>query len=95
MKEYLILGSVPGNEHCSQVGDENYQEMSRVECRNFINLLRKKFGSEPEGARLSVKSFPHDFGTYREVVCYYSEKFPLSSDYCFNIEANLPLNWED
>lgn len=94
MKEYLTLGSSPTDENCAQVGDEDYQVKSREECRRYIDLLLKKFGPEPTGAKLSVKSFPHDFGSYREVVCWYDTEIPESFNYCLNIENNLPRTWE-
>lgn len=95
MKDYLNIGSSPCNEDCAQVGQDNYLEHSRNECKRFIELLRKKFGKEPEGARLAIKSFSHDFGLYREVVCYFDDALPQSVEYCYNIEANTPTHWED
>lgn len=94
MKDYITLGSSPVNEFCAQVGEDDYLEKAREESQRYLDLLKKKFGPEPEGARLSVKSFAHDFGTYHEVVCWYDESFPKSADYAFDIEGNLPLTWE-
>jgi len=94
MRDYLTIGSVPCEEECVQVGAENYYEESRKECKRFIELLRKVFGFEPEGATLRVKAFPHDSGTYHEVVCYYDEAYPDSVDYAFELESNTPCTWE-
>jgi len=95
MREYLTIGSSPAEEDCAQVGDDDYDQKSREECQRFIELIRKKFGDEPKGARLSIKSFLHDYGSYREVVCYYDDEFPKSVDYAFNVENNAPATWED
>jgi hypothetical protein len=58
---------------------EDYMPRARAECQRFIALLRRKCGPEPEGARLAVKSFLHDFGDYLEVVCYFDENLPCIS----------------
>lgn len=91
---YLELGSTPCDEPCAQVGSPNYASHARAECARYINLLREAFGDEPEGARLAVKSFPHDFGTYYEVVCHYDEALPESLDYAFMLESDAPTTWE-
>ena len=65
------------------------------EGRRFIALLCKKFRPEPEGARLAVKSFLHDFGDYLEVVCYFDENLPDSVTYAMHCEDNLPATWDD
>lgn len=67
-EEYLNIGSSPSEENCVQVGSENYRDMSRLECRLFKEQLQEQF---PDGD-FRIKSFPHDFGTYHEVVAYYT-----------------------
>ena len=71
MRDFLSIGSSPWDENCVQVGQSDYYEKAREECMRFIQLLRQKFGPEPEGAELRIKDFPHDFGTYCEVVCWF------------------------
>ena len=93
--DYVNIGSVPYDEDCCQVGDEDYFLNSQKECRRFIELIRTKLGPEPYGARLSIKGFPHDFGTYYEVVCYYNEDNETAVEYAFNCEANAPAKWEE
>lgn len=96
MKDYIALGPVPCDEECQQVGTQNYDANAAYkESNRFANLLRSKFGNEPEGARITVKSFPHDFGSYYEVVCFYDDSFPESVDYAFKLEAESPTNWEE
>jgi hypothetical protein len=75
MRDFIDVGSSPPGETCAQVGSDGYHDLARKECRAYIAQLRRVFGSEPEGAGLTVKSNPHDFGTYLSVICYYDERF--------------------
>ena len=94
MKDYFTLGPTPCDEPCAQVGEPNYRATALKECTRFIQLLREKFGSEPEGAWLSAKAFPHDFGTYYEVVVYFNTDRQESVDYALRCEAEMPATWE-
>lgn len=93
MRDYLTIGCSPVEEDCAQVGGENYAETARRECNAFRDQLRRQFGNEPDGARLAVKAFPHDFGTYYEVVCWYEDE--ASAEYAFRLEAETPKRWDD
>ena len=95
MENYLVLAPAPIEEDCVCVGEEDYLPRARAECQRFIALLRTKCGPEPEGARLAVKSFLHDFGDYLEVVCYFDENLPASVAYALHCEDNLPATWDD
>ncbi len=94
MSEYIELGSAPADEDCVQVkSGGDYVEAMKKECGRFLELIREKMGQEPEGAKLAVKRFSHDFGPYFEVVCYYDENKEQSVEYAFECEANLPTRW--
>jgi len=93
MKDFINIGSSPIEEECAQVGSENYLERARQECQRYIATIRRVCGKEPEGARLAVIAFPHDFGTYYEVVCHYDDSCPESFDYALWIEGNGPVVW--
>jgi hypothetical protein len=95
MRDYVCLGCSPVDEKCVQVGEDNYSEKAKKECRKFINLIKRKFGEEPDGACLTVGSFPHDFGTYFQVICSFDDQNTKASDYAFNIEDYLPQTWND
>ena len=95
MKDYINIGSTPCEEPCAQVGQSDYAKKARAECVRFIQLLRHTFGPEPEGAQLAVKSFPHDFGTYYEVVCWFDPALRLSVEYALRCEAETPATWEE
>lgn len=95
MRDYVTLGPTPCEEDCVQVGDPDYSLRAIPECKRFIRLIREHLGQEPEGAKLVVKAFSHDFGTYHEVVCWYDEAFPKSVDYAFKCESNAPTRWDE
>lgn len=94
MRNYFSLGPTPSDEDCAQVGLEDYYEKARPECKRFIELLRLVFGPEPPGAQLAVKSFPHDFGSYYEVICYFDTDIPESVAYAHRLDDETPTTWE-
>lgn len=91
----MTLGPTPPGEKCAQVGADDYPEKSRIETRAFLNQLIRQFGEPPPGARFTVKSFSHDFGSYREVCVAYDENSETAGDFAFNVENNLPESWDD
>ena len=96
MRDDISIGSAPCEESCVQVNREgDYHEAMRAECRRFLDLIRKKLGPEPEGARLAVKSNPHDFGTYYEVVCYFEDGDEEAREYALLCEGEAPTTWKD
>ena len=95
MRDFMDIGSTPSDEPCAQVGEDNYMERAREECNRFIELIRKKLGEEPPGARLAVKSNPHDFGTYLEVVCHFEDSDEEARIYALRCESEAPRTWQD
>lgn len=95
MIDYISIGSAPSDENCVQVNPKlDYLPAMQEECGRFIELLRKIHGPEPEGARLRIKSNPHDFGTYLDVVCYFNDDLPEAVAYAFRLEAHVPRTWK-
>lgn len=92
MMDYLNIGSSPCDESCQQVPYTN-PELARRELLAYIEAIRKKLGKEPEGAQLKIKGFPHDFGMYHEVVCYFDTEIPESEEYAFKCEGEAPSTW--
>lgn len=95
MGEEIYLGPVPLEEDCAQVGSDGYYERSRVECRAYINQLKRQFGEPPTGGSLKILACPHDFGTYHEVIAIFNEIYPDSCKWAFEIEENLPMRWDE
>lgn len=93
MKDYICIGPAQCDEPCAQVGDTDYREKALAECQRFIQLLRKTFGPEPRGAWFTTKWFPHDFGEYVEVVCYFTAEIEASVEYALRCEAETPATW--
>jgi hypothetical protein len=95
MKDYLVVGSSPIEEECVQVGTNDYERKSRIECNHFIKALKKKFGEPPVNTSLEIKRFPHDFGTYHEVVCYFETTDIESGEYACMCESGTPMTWAE
>jgi hypothetical protein len=89
MRDFLNIGSTPTDEPCAQIGSPDYYERARIECRAYANQLKRLF---PFGSFV-VKSFPHDFGTYFEVVAKYDTD-EQEREAAFAAEANSPEHWD-
>jgi hypothetical protein len=94
MKDFIDVGCSPTGESCAQVGTDEYHQRARRECRAYIAQLRRLFGTEPDGAHLSIKSNPHDFGSYLSVICQYDDQLPTSVEYAFRCESESPETWD-
>ena len=94
MRDYINIGSVPSGEDCQQVPYSDYGLMLR-ECKQYIEAIRKVVGQEPIGAYLKVKAFPHDFGTYHEVVCEFDSDNRESFEYALKCENQAPCTWSE
>ena len=97
-QEYVDLGATtPPEESCAQIGSREYDYLDRArrEARAYIGQLRRMFGEEPDGARLSIKSHLHDFGNYLTVVCFFNSDNPAAVDYAFRCEAEGPQEWDE
>ena len=95
MRDFLNIGSSPIDEKCVQVGELDYASRAQQECARFIGLVRRTCGPEPEGAALQTKAFPHDLGTYYEVVCFFDPEIQASVDYAYRCAGETPRVWED
>lgn len=94
MRDEMSIGPAPCDEECAQVGDRDFFDRSRTECRVFREQIRRTIGIEPEGAILRVKGFPHDFGTYYEVVCEFDPENERALNYALECEGNSPMTWD-
>lgn len=94
MKPYLTLGPVPADEPCAQTIQPDYAILAQAECQRYLKLVRESLGTEPEGAKLRVRGFQHDYGTYYEVVCEWETGNEKAEDYAYMCEAEAPMTWE-
>lgn len=98
MKEHITLGSSPVGEVCAQVGSPNYEARSIDECETYKKQLARRFEEVHQRktlCTLRVKSFPHDFGSYLEVIVEYN---PLIHDEVAEalwFEGHLPEIWDE
>jgi hypothetical protein len=96
MRDHISIGPTPAEESCQQVGTPSYSsQAARAECQRFIEAIRKVVGEEPDGASLRIKSNPHDFGTYLDVVCYFESDDEEATRYAYRCESDAPSTWEE
>ena len=95
MKDYISLGSVPADEDCVQVGTPEYAKQWKPECERYIKLLKRKFPQyDLFNVKFAVQAFPHDFGTYHEVVIQYVADTD-GEEFAYFVEENSPTDWND
>lgn len=92
-REYIELGSTPSDEQCAQIGSENYRQRAIVECGAYVDQLYRTFGQHANTS-FGTKWFPHDFGSYAEVVVYYDDTDLDSIKFAFTVESELPTRWD-
>lgn len=91
-RDYIYIGSTPCDEPCEQAGGSDRRMHN--ECAAYIQQLRRVYGQEPEGAKLSTKTEHHDFGSYKEVVCYYDTENEAAREYAFRTESGA-TSWDE
>lgn len=92
--EYLSIGQGPSDEECAQVGMPRYSERAKAEILTFKNLIMRTLGEPPEGALLTIKTCPHDLGTYFELVCVFEDDNEAGQNYAILCESNAPSKWD-
>lgn len=95
MRDFVTLGPTPANEECVSVGSDDYSDRVWKETYTFVRQIRREIGPEVGSAELRVKAFPHDFGTYHEVVCYYDPEDEEGMRYAYRCENESPETWDD
>jgi hypothetical protein len=64
------------------------QQVAIKECERYIEVIRKKIGPEPDGARLWINWEENSGeGACLEVICFYDPEIQISVDYAFACEA--------
>lgn len=91
MRDFINIGPTPFEEDCAQVGSPNYQKEGKEECLRFCSLLQRMY---PAGV-FKVKSFPHDFGSYYEVVAYFDTENEEQEEAAFEAESCEYGTWEE
>ena len=94
MRDYYPIGATPSEEDCAQVGQPGYRQKALAECERYIALIRTALGPEPPGAELAIKSFPHDFGMYYEVVVWFERDDAEAIAYAVRCDDDAPRTWD-
>lgn len=96
MYDELVIACTPLDEPCVQVGSGLYGKWARKECRAFLNQCYRLLDATfPEThVTLKIQSFPHDFGTYHEVVARFREDNEAVVDQAYWLEAHTPGEWD-
>lgn len=89
------LGPVPAYESCAPVGYPGYEKRSQLECKVFRRMLERVRPVPQEvSASYVVRSFPHDFGDYREVCIDFDAEEPGALAFASEVESNTPDHWD-
>lgn len=95
--DYMTLGPTPYDEPCAQVGAADYYERSKRECAVYLHQLERTFPI-PEALNgdvwFAVKTFAHDFGSYREVIVRFNDGNPDAVAFALAVEGDLPGKWD-
>ena len=73
-RDYQVIGSIG----FAQVGRDDYHEKMRIEMEVMAKIVARDNPLPDElipDARIQVKSFPHDFGTYHELCVTYPDEW--------------------
>ena len=95
MRDEMDIGCNPCDEPCASVGEPDYYPRAKAESDRFIELIRKKLGDEPPGARLKVKENVHDFGIYLSVVVSFYDSDEEARNFAYLCESEAPRTWQD
>lgn len=92
-------GPTPANANAAQIGDEDYRQRSKAECKAWMAQLVRFMGEPPEGARLIILPSQHDYGTYYEVAVRVEAETeaavnPEAVDYAYRFEGEAPTEWD-
>lgn len=91
--DFVYCGGTPHDEKCASIGiTDNASSLSKLEAEAYVVALRKKYGDEPDGARLRPHAEQHDFGRYYEVSCSFQNA--KGHDYALRCEAGL-ATWDE
>lgn len=87
--DWISCGPTPPEEPCT--GNNGDQGRIRLENRQWKRQLEEVF-KHHTAIYFSVKSFPHDFGSYSEVCVNYST--PEGLVQALDVDSKLPYEWD-
>jgi hypothetical protein len=90
----IQLDAVPQSECCVCVSEDRYVEKATRQCEIYILQLRRYFGPEPPGSRLSAIRVAHHYGDFYVVGVTFDDSDIDAAAYSARLEAALPLHWD-
>lgn len=95
--ETLDIGPTPNGENCAQVGNNNYDyySLSKMENIAYINQIKRIFPDMPSGLRITREGYPHDFGSYYEVIAKWRSGDDAAEEFAYRIQNESPENWDN
>lgn len=94
--DYIYLGPAPANENCAQVGEPDYRIKAKKEMNTFIDQIYRQFPEiEETSIVIRAKFFPHDYGSYGDVVVIYDADDQESTILALKIESDVDTYWDD
>lgn len=91
--DYIEFDTTPVNEPCVSLDPKvDYMPAMRAEANRMKELLEKRFPDV--NGYFSVKSVPHDFGSYLEMRFYYDDDEDGIKE-MQHVERHYPQTWED
>jgi len=97
MLDYLNLGPTPSNEDCAQVGSPDFKNRADKELDAYKAQLERMFPGLETHKHMKFKKmwFPHEFGSYGEIVIVYDDSNELEAATAIEIEWNTPSYWDE
>ena len=93
--QFELATTVPHDEPCVQIGEENYSKWSRLEANTLIDQLTRQLGEPPSSTYFKVISCPHDFGVYYDIALVSNDSVEESGEYMLKVESEMPSNWDE
>jgi hypothetical protein len=90
----VILDGAPMQESCVKVGTPQYVVRAQCQCYVLIEQLRRAFGSEPTGVRLTIRHVPHHLGTFLIVAALVDPSIPHAIAFVEHLQSNFPIHWD-
>ena len=93
-RDLVALGTVPAGEAPASASETDYAGRAFLQCRRFIDVLRRTLGAEPEGATLKVRRSGLDFDPYLEVVVEFDDANHAARAYAARCDREAPTKWD-
>ncbi len=94
MDQFELATTVPHDEKCVQVGDQNYSHFSRLEAQTLKEQIYREIGDPPAGTKIKIITCAHDFGNYLDLAVVFDDESEESVEWMLKCESKLPSSWD-